>query len=44
MYMIACLGMIRIYQTRHPDILSHSHNIFTLMAFVIFLAVIGVVS
>lgn len=44
MYMIAALGMLKIYQIRHPDINAHSHIAYAVMACVIFLAVIGVVS
>ncbi|KAL5020156.1 hypothetical protein ScPMuIL_003048 [Solemya velum] len=43
MYIIACLCMLKIYQNRHPDISARAHSSFLLMAFVIFIAVIGVV-
>lgn len=44
MYMIAALCMLEIYQIRHPDINAHSHIAYAVMAFVILIAVIGVVS
>ncbi|GAB1603172.1 SID1 transmembrane family member 1 isoform X2 [Argonauta hians] len=43
MYIIACLCMLRLYQTRHPDINAKAHTAYLYMAFIIFLAVIGVV-
>ncbi|XP_048773289.1 SID1 transmembrane family member 1-like [Ostrea edulis] len=43
MYIIACLCMLKIYQTRHPDISAKAHTSYLLMAFVIFIAVIGVI-
>lgn len=43
MYIIACLCMLKIYQTRHPDISAKAHTSYLLMACVIFIAVIGVV-
>ncbi|KAK6174037.1 hypothetical protein SNE40_017386 [Patella caerulea] len=42
MYIIACLNMLKIYQTRHPDINAKAHTTYLSMAFVIFIAVIGV--
>ena len=44
MYMIAWLCMLKIYQTRHPDINANAHTAYFAMSLVIFLAVIGVVS
>ncbi|XP_062571062.1 SID1 transmembrane family member 2-like [Saccostrea cucullata] len=43
MYIIACLCMLKIYQTRHPDVSAKAHTSYLLMAFVIFIAVIGVI-
>lgn len=43
MYIIACLCMLKIYQTRHPDISAKAHTSYLLMACVIFIAVIGVI-
>ncbi|XP_014789926.1 SID1 transmembrane family member 1 isoform X1 [Octopus bimaculoides] len=43
MYIIACLCMLRLYQTRHPDINAKAHTAYLYMAFIIFIAVIGVV-
>ncbi|ESO93839.1 hypothetical protein LOTGIDRAFT_228601 [Lottia gigantea] len=42
MYIIACLNMLKIYQTRHPDINAKAHTTYLSMAFIIFIAVIGV--
>lgn len=44
MYMIGWLCMLKIYQTRHPDINPQAHIAYFCAAFVIFIAVIGVVS
>ena len=44
MYMIAWLCMLKIYQSRHPDINANAHTAFFAIALVIFLAVLGVVS
>lgn len=44
MYMIGWLCMLKIYQIRHPDINPQAHIAFFCAAFVIFIAVIGVVS
>ncbi|XP_074653774.1 SID1 transmembrane family member 1-like isoform X2 [Tubulanus polymorphus] len=43
MYMIALLCMLKIYQTRHPDINATAHSAYFALALIIFLAVIGVV-
>ncbi|CAG2208520.1 SID1 transmembrane family member 2,SID1 transmembrane family member 1 [Mytilus edulis] len=42
MYIIACLCMLKIYQSRHPDISAKAHTSYMFMACVIFIAVIGV--
>ena len=44
MYMIALLCMLKIYQTRHPDINATAHQAYFALAIIIFIAVIGVVS
>lgn len=44
MYMIGWLCMIKIYQTRHPDVNAHAHSAYCIIAFVVFIGVIGVVS
>ena len=44
MYIIACLCMLKIYQSRHPDVSAKAHTSYIFMAFVILIAVIGVVS
>ena len=44
MYIITCLGIVKLYQTRHPDIVANAHLVFTGFAVIIFLAMIGVVS
>ena len=36
--------MLRIYQTRHPDINPHAHTAFFVLALAIFFVVVGVVS
>ncbi|XP_075707365.1 SID1 transmembrane family member 1 [Rhinoderma darwinii] len=43
MYMIAGLCMLKLYQTRHPDINASAYAAYASFALVIFLAVIGVV-
>ncbi|XP_069491966.1 SID1 transmembrane family member 1 isoform X2 [Ambystoma mexicanum] len=43
MYMIAGLCMLKLYQTRHPDINASAYAAYASFAAVIFLAVIGVV-
>ena len=44
MYLTAWLLMLKIYQTRHPDINAHSHVAYFTLAIIIFVAVVGVVS
>jgi len=36
--------MLKIYQSRHPDVSAKAHTSYIFMAFVILIAVIGVVS
>ncbi|BFZ13846.1 hypothetical protein BsWGS_16884 [Bradybaena similaris] len=43
MYIIACLCMLKIYQSRHPDINAKAHVSYFSMALIIFIAVLGVV-
>ncbi|XP_068127008.1 SID1 transmembrane family member 1 isoform X2 [Hyperolius riggenbachi] len=43
MYMIAGLCMLKLYQTRHPDINASAYAAYASFALVIFLAVMGVV-
>ncbi|XP_030059770.1 SID1 transmembrane family member 1 [Microcaecilia unicolor] len=43
MYMIAGLCMLKLYQTRHPDINASAYAAYASFAVVIFLAVLGVV-
>ncbi|XP_018427572.1 PREDICTED: SID1 transmembrane family member 1 isoform X2 [Nanorana parkeri] len=43
MYMIAGLCMLKLYQTRHPDINASAYAAYASFALIIFLAVIGVV-
>eukprot|EP00794_Sanderia_malayensis_P013936 gene13936-15388_t len=43
MYIIGLLGGLRLYQTRHHDIVINGHLAFTSFAIVIFTSVIGVV-
>lgn len=42
MYIICMLCMIKIYQTRHPDINANSYFIFGMLAFVIILGLAGI--
>ncbi|TMS36454.1 hypothetical protein L596_003611 [Steinernema carpocapsae] len=42
MYIIGALGMLRIYQIRHPDVNASAHVSFAVMAIFIFLAMCGV--
>lgn len=42
MYMIGALGMLKIYQLRHPDVNANAHVSFAVMALFIFLAMCGV--
>ena len=43
MYMIAGLCMLKLYQTRHPDINASAYAAYASFAFVITLTVLGVV-
>jgi len=43
MYTIAILCMLKIYQFRHPDINANAYTAFGVLAFVIFVGVLGVV-
>jgi len=42
MYMIGWLCMIKIYQTRHPDVNAHAHTAYLVIAFIVFIGVMGV--
>ncbi|KAA0188616.1 SID1 transmembrane family member 1 [Fasciolopsis buskii] len=42
MYILAMLIMLKIYQTRHPDVNATAHSAYMVMAIVIFLGVTGV--
>ncbi|CAH8475017.1 unnamed protein product [Heterobilharzia americana] len=42
MYILAMLIMLKIYQTRHPDVNASAHSAYMVMAVVIFLGVLGV--
>ncbi|XP_043197409.1 SID1 transmembrane family member 1-like isoform X1 [Amphibalanus amphitrite] len=42
MYVIAVLCMLKIYQTRHPDINASAYVTFLVLSFVVFVGVIGV--
>ncbi|VDN41892.1 unnamed protein product [Dibothriocephalus latus] len=44
MYMLALILMLKIYQTRHPDINASAHSAYMVMALVILVGVTGVVS
>ena len=44
MYMLGALGMLQLYQMRHPDINASSHVAYALMAGMILLSVVGVVA
>ena len=44
MYIITCLGIVKLYQNRHPDIAAHAHTVYTGFALIILIAVMGVVS
>ncbi|XP_076239058.1 SID1 transmembrane family member 1 [Calliopsis andreniformis] len=44
MYIIAVLCMIKIYQTRHPDINARAPVTFGILAFIIFVGLIGVLN
>ena len=43
MYTIAILSMLKIYQFRHPDLHASAYKSFGVLAFVIFVGVLGVV-
>ncbi|TPP62079.1 SID1 transmembrane family member 1 [Fasciola gigantica] len=43
MYILAMLIMLKIYQTRHPDVNATAHSAYMVMAVVIFLGVTGVI-
>ncbi|XP_046440866.1 SID1 transmembrane family member 1-like isoform X2 [Daphnia pulex] len=42
MYVISMLCMLKIYQTRHPDINAEAHAAFAVLAFVVLIGVISV--
>ena len=42
MYTISILIVLKIYQTRHPDINANAYSAFGVLAFIIFIGVIGV--
>ena len=42
MYTISILILLKIYQTRHPDINANAYTAFGVLAFIIFIGVIGV--
>ncbi|XP_023227870.1 SID1 transmembrane family member 1-like isoform X3 [Centruroides sculpturatus] len=44
MYVIASLCMLKIYQTRHPDINAHSHSSYLSFAIVVVVGVLGVLN
>ena len=44
MFIIAVLNIIKIYQTRHPDINPRSSGSFSFLAVIILVTVVGVVS
>jgi len=43
MYIITCLGIVKLYQTRHPDIAANAHSVYAGFALIILIAVFGVV-
>lgn len=43
MYILALILMLKIYQTRHPDINASAHSAYMVMAVVILAGVTGVV-
>jgi hypothetical protein len=43
MFIVAVLNIIKIYQTRHPDINPRSSGSFSFLAIIILVTVIGVV-
>ncbi|KAI5745333.1 hypothetical protein M8J76_010178 [Diaphorina citri] len=42
MYVIAMLSLLKIYQSRHPDINATAYSTFVALAFVIFVGMVGV--
>nr|AUZ94236.1 sid-1 [Recilia dorsalis] len=44
MYVLSMLSMIKIYQTRHPDITASAYTFFGVLALVIFLGMFGVLN
>ena len=44
MYTISILILLKIYQTRHPDINANAYSAFGTLAFIIFVGVIGVLN
>ena len=44
MYILGCLLILRLFQSRHPDINAHAHKAYFVFAVIIILAVVGVVS
>lgn len=42
MYVISMLCMLKIYQTRHPDINAEAHASFAVLALVVLLGVVSV--
>ncbi|XP_068219053.1 SID1 transmembrane family member 1-like [Palaemon carinicauda] len=44
MYVISVLSMLKIYQTRHPDINASASAVYSALAFAVLLGVIGVVA
>lgn len=44
MYVLSILTMMKIYQTRHPDITASSYTTFGVLALVIFLGMFGVLN
>lgn len=42
MYIISMLSILKIYQCRHPDINASAYSTFVALAFVIFIAMVGV--
>ena len=43
MYVIGCLGMLKVYQLRHPDINANAHVAYGVMAVIILVCMCGVV-
>ena len=44
MYIIGILGCLRLYQSRHQDLIVNAHFAYAGLALIIFVAVLGVVS